>query len=49
MPENIPDGVNPNAACAKVMTETVHDAVTKRNSKLRSRQRQTVFCKTGIR
>ena len=37
MPENIPDGVHPNAAGAKVMAETVYDAITRGNGKLRSR------------
>ena len=35
MPENIPDGVHPNAAGAAKMAETVYEAITKRNGKLR--------------
>lgn len=35
MPENIPDGVHPNAAGAAQMAETVYEAITKRNGKLR--------------
>ena len=35
MPENIPDGVHPNAAGAKQMAETVYKAITKRSGKLR--------------
>ena len=34
MPENIPDGVHPNAAGAKLMAETVYQAITRRNGKL---------------
>ena len=37
MPENIPDGVHPNAAGARVMAETVYEAITRGNGKLRSR------------
>ena len=37
MPENIPDGVHPNAAGARVMAETVYDAITRGNGKLRGR------------
>ncbi len=37
MPENIPDGVHPNAAGARVMAETVYEAITRGKGKLRSR------------
>ena len=37
MPENIPDGVHPNAAGARVMAETVYQAITRSNGKLRRR------------
>jgi sialate O-acetylesterase len=37
MPENIPGGVHPNAAGARVMAETVYDAITRGNGKLRGR------------